>query len=283
MCVAGSRRNSENCAMRKNSPDAGIPEDDADGGGKNFVTALEKGLEVLTCFGRDAARLTLSEVARLTHMTPGSARRCLHTLRVLGYLESDGKRFWMAPRALLVAHAYLSSRPTPQLAQPLLDALSERTRQSASLGKLLDEDVIIIARSTARRSLSTGLGIGSRLPAYCSAIGRVLLAGLPPAEAARRVRAMQRVPLTPRTIYRFDEVLARVRQCREQGWAGNDEELEIGVRSLAVPVIDRDGEVAGGLSISVRAERMTFGEFRDTLLPVLFRARDSLAARLVRE
>lgn len=266
--------------MRKNPDDAPSTAAPAD---KNFVASLQKGLDVLTCFGRDAAKLTLSEVARRTGSSPASARRSLHTLHVLGYLESDGKRFWVAPRALLVAHAYLSSRPTPQLAQPLLDALSERTRQSASLGKLLDDDVIIIARSTARRSLSTGLGIGSRLPAYCSSLGRVLLAGLPPAEAARRVRAMHRVPLTPHTVWKSDEVLARVRACREQGWAGIDEELEIGVRSLAVPVIARDGELAGGLSIAVRAERMLSSEFRATLLPVLFRARDSLAARLVRE
>jgi IclR family transcriptional regulator, pca regulon regulatory protein len=266
--------------MRKNPKEASAPGSAAD---KNFVASLQKGLEVLTCFGRNAAKLTLSEVARLTGSTPGSARRSLHTLHMLGYLASDGKRFWVAPRALLVAHAYLSSRPTPQLAQPLLDALSERTRQSASLGKLLDEDVIVIARSTARRSLSTGLGIGSRLPAYCSALGRVLLAGLPPPEAARRVRAMHRVPLTPHTVYRADEVLAKLRECREQGWSGNDEELEIGVRSLAVPVLDRDGELVAGLSISVRAERMLFRDFRTTMLPVLLRARDSLAARLVRE
>jgi IclR family transcriptional regulator, pca regulon regulatory protein len=267
--------------MRKNST-AALPRDPA-GGDRNFVASLQKGLEVLTCFGHDAARLTLSEVARLTGSSPASARRSLHTLLALGYLESDGKRFWMAPRALLVAHAYLSSRPTPQLAQPLLDALSERTRESASLGKLLDDHAIIIARSTARRSLSTGLGIGSRLPAYCSAIGRVLLASLPPDDAVRRVRAMRKAPLTARTVYRTDEVLALVRQCRDQGWAGNDGELELGVRSMAVPVVDRDGQTVGGLSISVRAERMTFGEFRQALLPTLLKARDSLVGQLVRE
>lgn len=250
---------------------------------KNFVASLQKGLDVLTCFGRERSRLTLSEVARLTGSTPGSARRSLHTLLALDYLESDGKRFWMAPRALLVAHAYLSSRPTPQLAQPLLDALSERTRQSASLGKLLDDDVIIIARSTARRSLSTGLGIGSRLPAYCSAIGRVLLASLPVEAAAARVRAMDRVALTPCTITRLTEVLAVVEACRQRGWAENDEELEVGVRSMAVPVFDRDGATVGGLSISVRAERMSLAEFRAELLPMLQKARDALAARLVRE
>jgi len=247
---------------------------------KDFVTALQKGLDVLTCFGRRAAKLTLSEVARLTGSSPASARRSLHTLLALDYLESDGKRFWVAPRALLVAHAYLTSRPIPQLAQPLLDALSERTRESASLGKLLDDDVIIIARSTARRSLSTGLGIGSRLPAYCSALGRVALASLPPAEAARRGKAMQRVPLTPKSIYETDAVLAAVERCRQEGWSGNDEELELGVRSMAVPVHDRNGTFVGGLSISVRAERMSMSEFRDTLLPVLQKARDRLGEQL---
>ena len=259
--------------MRKNSA-APLRQD------KDFVTALSKGLDVLTSFNRQHAKLTLSEVARLTGSSPASARRSLVTLQARGFLESDGKRFWVAPRALLVAHAYLSSRPTPQLAQPLLDALAERTRQSASLGKLLDDDVIIIARSTARRSLSTGLGIGARLPAYCSALGRVMLAALPRAEATQRVRAMQRVPLTPRTIHEADAVLAELELCRRRGWAGADGELELGVRSLAVPVHDHAGTLVGGLSISVRAERMTMEEFRDRLLPVLLKGRDQLAARL---
>ncbi len=281
MCGAGLPQASENCAMRKNAttPDDTLPAP-AD---KSFVASLHKGLEVLACFGREHSRLTLSEAARLTGTSPASARRALLTLQALGYLDSDGRRWRVTPRVLLLAHAYLASRPTPQLAQPLLDALSERTRESASLGQLLDDDVVIIARSTARRSLSTGLGIGSRLPAYASAIGRVLLAGLPPAEAARRVRAMPRAALTPRTVHRSDDVLALVQRCREQGWAGNDGELEAGVRSMAVPVRDRDGHTVAGLSISVRAERMGFEEFRANMLPPLLRARDSLAARLVRD
>lgn len=266
--------------MRKNSP---APPIGTPLVRRDFVTSLQKGLDVLTCFNREASRLTVTEVARLTGSSPASARRSLHTLHALGYLETDGKRFWVAPRALLVAHAYLASRPTPQLAQPLLDALSERTRESASLGKLLGDDVIVIARSTARRSLSTGLGIGSRLPAYCSAMGRVLLASLPPAEAARRVQAMPRKPLTPQTVYRADEVLALVARCREEGWAGNDGELEIGVRSMAVPVFDRQGTAVGAMSIAVRAERMTLPEFRDAFLPALRKARDTLATRLYRE
>jgi len=247
---------------------------------RNFVVALAKGLDVLTCFNRQASRLTLSEVARLTGSTAASARRSLHTLHAMGYLESDGKRFWVAPRALLVAHSYLASRPIPQLAQPLLDALSERTRLSASLGKLLDDDAMIIARSTARRSLSTGLAIGSRLPAYCSALGRVLLAALPEREAERRLRAMARGALTPKTAYQLDELLPLLARCRREGWAASNEELEIGVRSLAVPACTRSGQPAGALSISVRAERLSMAEFRSTFLPLLGKARDKLREQL---
>jgi IclR family pca regulon transcriptional regulator len=189
----------------------------------------------------------------------------------------------MGPRALLVAHSYLSSRPTPQLAQPLLDALSERTRESASVGKLVGDHAIIIARSTARRSLSVGLGIGSRLPSYCSALGRVLLASLPPPEAAQRVNAMVRPALTPRTVHKADAVLALVTRCREDGWAGNDGELEIGVRSMAVPVFDREGRTVAAMSIAVRVERMTFHAFQEAFLPALLKARDTLAGRIYGE
>lgn len=247
---------------------------------RNFVASLQKGLDVLTCFGRLHSRLTVSEVARLTHVSPASARRSLLTLQKIGYLDSDGKRFWMLPRSLLIANAYLSSRPMPSLAQPLLDALSERTRESASLGQLLDGDAIIVARSTARRSLSLGLGIGSRLPAYCSSIGRVLLAGLPPQEAAARVRAMKRVPLTPKTIYSIPRVLELLEHCRAEGYASNEGELEIGVRSMAVPLRDRQGQVVAAMSIAVGLERMGMMEFREAFLPMLMRARDTLAQRL---
>lgn len=262
------RKNESPALMEVNAPD------------RHFVTSLQKGMDVLTCFGRQHSRLTLSEVARLTGMSPASARRSLLTLHQLGYLDSDGKRFWMLPRALLVAHAYLSSRPMPSLAQPLLDALSERTRESASLGQLLDNDAIIVARSTARRSLSTGLGIGSRLPAYCSALGRALLAGLPPAEAQARLRGMKRVALTPQTVHSVPRVMELLERCRAEGFATNDGELEIGVRSMAVPVRDQQGQVVAAMSIAVRVERMNMSELREAFLPMLHRARDTLAARL---
>lgn len=247
---------------------------------RDHIASLQKGLQVLTCFGRQHTRLTVSEVARLTGTTPASARRALLTLHALGYLDSDGKLFWMQPRSLLIAHAFLASRPMPSIAQPLLDSLSDRTRESASLGQLLDDDVIIIGRSTAQRSLSIGLGIGSRLPAYCSAIGRVLLASLPAQEAERRLHAMPRHALTPQTVVQIPQLLDILSHCRAAGWAGSDGELEIGVRSMAVPVRDRAGPVTAAMSIAVRAERLGMQEFRDTFLAPLLRARKTLEDRL---
>lgn len=250
---------------------------------KHFVTSLQKGLQVLTCFDRLHSRLTVSDVARLTGSTPASARRSLLTLQDLGYLASDGKHFWMQPRCLEVAHAYLSSRPIPSLAQPLLDALSERTRESATLAKLVDDHAIIIARSTARRSLTVGLGIGSRLPAYCSALGRILLSGLPDEELRRRLAAMPRPAITPHTVTGVDELLAIVRACRADGYSTSDEELEIGVRSMAVPVFNRAGVMTAGLSIVVRADRMGMGECREAYLPALRRAQARLRQQLFQD
>lgn len=247
---------------------------------RNFVESLRKGLDVLTCFDRRHTRLTLSEVARLTNSTPASARRSLGTLVQLGYLGSNGKLFWMLPKSLLVAYSFLSSRPMPALAQPLLDALSERTRESASLGALLEDDAIIIGRSTARRSLSTGLGIGSRLPVYCSAIGRVLLSGLPREEARARLSAIERLPLTSRTAVAMDDLLRVLDLCRESGWSFSDGELELGVRSMAVPVRDPEGKTIAAMSIAVRAERVGMSEFKDVFLQPLIRARNELEKKM---
>ena len=212
--------------------------------------------------------------------TPASARRALLTLQAIGYLDGDGKHFWMAAQSLSIAHAYLSSRPMPSLAQPLLDALSESTRESASLAELLDGDAIVIARSTARRSLSVGLGIGARLPGYCSALGRILLASLPPSVAEQRLRAMARPALTMRTVTDVQALLPILERCRLDSYSENDGELECGVRSIAVPVRSRSGETIAAMSIAVRAERMAAIEFRDAFLPKLRRASSVLSDRL---
>jgi IclR family pca regulon transcriptional regulator len=249
----------------------------AGGDRRSFVASLEKGLHVLTCFDRVHSRLTLSEVARALDESPASARRSLLTLVALGYVAHDGKRFWLLPKVLLFANAFFSSRPLPTLAQPLLDGLSERTRESASIAQLVDGDAMIVARATARRSLTVGLRIGSRLPIHLSATGRVLLAAMPIAEARARVAATSLAPLTSRSTRTVEAVLAQVEACRDRGYAVCDGELELAVRSMAVPVRDRAGRVVAAMSIAVRAERWALGDFVDGFLPALRRAQKRLA------
>ena len=247
---------------------------------RDFVASLEKGLKVLLCFERKHARLNLSEVARLTGYTPATARRLLMTLQALDYLHSDGKRFWVAPRTLLLARPYLNSRPAPQLAQPVLDKLADRTRQSASLGLLLDQEVLIIARSTARRTLSTGLGIGSRLPAFCSALGRAVLSTLPPEEAVRYLSATPFHAYTPKTVQDLASANEQVQNCRAYGWAECNEELEVGVRSIAVPISRFPDKTIAAVSLSVRAERMSMEAFLQLHLAAVQEARDELKAKI---
>lgn len=243
---------------------------------RDFVVSLEKGLQVLLCFDRKHAKLSLTEVARLTGHTPAAARRFLRTLEALGYLGTDGKRFWVAPRTLLLARPYLASRAAPQVAQPILDKLAERTRQSASLGVMLDNEVLIIGRSTGRRTLSTGLGIGSRLPVFCSAIGRAVLSSLPEQEVLARLSTTTMSPWTPHTVTDIGPAVESVNRCRIQGWAECDEELELGVRSIALPISDPADKTRAAISLSVRAERMGMEAFRLAHLPAIEEAREEL-------
>lgn len=230
------------------------------------------------CFERKHSKLSLSEVARLTGYSPATARRFLMTLQALDYLHSDGKRFWVAPRTLLLARPYLVSRPAPQLAQPILDTLAERTRQSASLGIMLDNEVLIIARSTGRRTLSTGLGIGSRLPAYCSSLGRALLSALPEEDVMNYLAKTSFEKWTSKTVQDIASAASCIEHCRSEGWAECNEELELGVRAIAVPIHDASGQSVAAVSLSVRAERMTMQLFQETHLSAIQEAGNRLGS-----
>lgn len=247
---------------------------------RDFVASLEKGLHVLRCFERKHSKLTLTEVSRLSGYTPAATRRLLLTLSELDYLHTDGKWFWVAPRSLLLARPYLMSRPAPQLAQPVLDKLADRTRQSASLGLLLDQEVLIIARSNGRRTLSTGLGIGSRLPAFCSALGRAVLSTQPHEDVVSYLSATPLTAYTPRTTIDVASATEQVEHCRLYGWAECDEELELGVRSIAVPISNRSDKTIAALSLSVRAEAMGMPAFRQLHLSAIQAARDELKATI---
>jgi IclR family pca regulon transcriptional regulator len=247
---------------------------------KEYVAGLEKGLAIIEAFGIRNGALTLSEAAEITGHSRASARRSLLTLQRLGYVDSDGRYFRLAARVLRLGHAYLTSTSLAKIAQPTLEGLSERTRESSSLAVLDGGDAVFLARATARRSLSTGLGLGSRLPAHCAATGRVLLAALPPAEAERRLQRMPRHALTPHTRTAIPDLMLLLEEVRAQGYAVSDEEIERGLRSVAVPILDAGGQTIASMSIAASASRRSLDSMLDTLLPELERVRRVLATML---
>ena len=249
-------------------------------GEKEYVAGLEKGLLIIEAFGIKNKPLTLSEAAEITGHTRASARRSLLTLQRLGYVEGDGKLFWLAPRVLRLGHAYITSTSLAKTMQPTLEAISERTRESTSFAVLDGSDVVFVARAATRRSLSNALGLGSRLPAHSAATGRVLLAGLPEEEALRRLERMARPQLTPHTLVDVPALRDLLADVRKRGYAVCDEELELGVRSLAVPVRDVEGRTMGALSIVSATSRRSLDNMVEQLLPELERARRMLSAIL---
>jgi IclR family pca regulon transcriptional regulator len=154
-----------------------------------------------------------------------------------------------------------------QVAQPILEMTSERARESASIAVLDSQDVVFVARATHRRSLSTGLEVGARLPAYCSATGRVLLAEMRKEDVRFLLNRMSRPALTPHTRTSLRDILQEIDRARQQGYALADEELEIGLRSIAVPLRTGRGELVAALSLSVTTQRMTRDEMVEALLP----------------
>jgi IclR family pca regulon transcriptional regulator len=247
---------------------------------KDHMGGLAKGLRLLEAFDAAHARMTVTEAARQVDISLASARRCLLTLVELGYLQTDGKRYWLDHGALRISYAYASSTQLPRLFQPALDALSERSRESASLAVLHGDVVVIAARSTARRTMRVGLGVGSRLPLHCSAAGRALLLDRPEAELRALLARLPLERFTPRTLTTARELLGELAASRERGYGVCDEEIELGVRSLAVPIRDGQARTVAAMSISTRAERMTLAEMAETYLPALLRSQAWARTRL---
>ena len=222
-----------------------MPDQAAD---RNFMAGLGKGLSVIECFDDRRTRLTISEAATLAGMSRAAARRCLLTLRTLGYAEYDGKYFSLTPRVLRLGYAYLTSTELPQLIQPYLERLSEEVQESCSAAILADTEVVYIARSAKKRVMSVGLGVGSRLPAFCTSMGRVLLAGLEPEALERWLRGLRAPSLTRFTLTDRGQLRSALERVRAQGYAYVEQELQEGLCSLAVPVRDDRGQTVAALN-----------------------------------
>ncbi len=248
--------------------------------GDSYVQSFARGLEVIRSFSAQAPRQTLTEVAGRAGLTRAGARRILLTLQTLGYVESDGKLFSLTPRILDLGFAYLSSMPIWNLAEPVMEALVEQVKESCSAAALDGTDIVYVLRVPTRKIMSIGLGVGSRLPAYCTSMGRMLLAGLPDDEAIRRLRAARRTPLTRHTIVDVDALIAKVQQARKQGWCLVNQELEEGLVSIAAPITNRNGRTVAALNISGQANRTSSKAMQDTMLPPLLESSQAVSRLL---
>lgn len=231
--------------------------------GREFVESLARGLTVLTAFGEGRAELTLTEVAQATGLARATARRALITYEHLGLVAPSGdRRFALTPRVLSLGFPPLSRTTLPELALPHLTALASRIHESASLAILVGDEIQYTARVATSRVMSVNIAVGTRLPAYATALGRVLLADAPPREHELR-------PLTPRTLTDPVALAAELDTVRSQGYALVDEELEAGLRSIAVPVRDRTGRVVAALNTPTHVARRTVEEYVRDILPEL--------------
>lgn len=240
---------------------------------KEHVMGLEKGLLLIEAFGVSCTPMTLSQAAEITGHSTASTRRLLLTLERLGYASRHGRQFALEPRTLRLVHAYVNSTSLTKIAQPILEITSERTRESASLAVLDGHHVVFVARSTRRRSLSFGLGIGARLPAHSCATGRVLMSAMNDEEVRGVLRRVTRRPITPNTKVDMTAILNEVRWVRKHGYSIIDQELELGLRSIAVPVQNNRGMLIGAISLSVATTRMSIDDMVKKLLPELLAAR----------
>ncbi len=248
------------------------PESDSD-----LMGGFAKGLLVLEAFGRERQRLTIAEVSRLTGLDRATSRRCLLTLRRLGYATHDGKNFALTVRVLSLGRACLATTPLPEQLQPLLDRLAATIEESCSCSVLDDTEIVYIARAAQRRVMSVGLGVGSRLPAYCASMGRVLLAALPDDDMVSALDRSDIRPLTAKTLTDRAALVAEIARVRAQGFALIDEELEIGLRSLAIPIRNVSGRVVAALNTGVQTSRISIDRLQGEFLPALLDVQRTLA------
>ena len=238
-------------------------------GSRSYVTALARGLAVLRAFDEQNAQLTLSDVARIVDLPRASARRALLTLQALGYVESNGRGFSLSPQVLTLARAYLASSPVPRVAQGFIENVSETLGESCSLSVLHDDEVIYIARSTRKRIGSLHRDVGAHLPAHCTSMGRVLLAALPDTEREAFLARVNLEAFTPYTVTDRKELNALLERTRRNGYCLVDQELEIDLRSIAVPVRNASGRVIAAMNVSAQASRTPRKMLSEKFLPAL--------------
>ncbi|SFO96072.1 IclR family transcriptional regulator [Pseudomonas borbori] len=250
-------------------------------GDPNFMTSLARGLAVINAFQERKRHLTIAQISHRTEIPRAAVRRCLYTLMKLGYATSDGRTYSLLPKVLTLGHAYLSSTPLAVSAQPYLDRISEQLHEACNLATLEGEQVLYIARSAIpQRLISVDLSVGSRLPAYCTSMGRILLAALDDDSLHDYLNHADLQAKTSRTLHTPQALWECLQQVRQQGWCLVDQELEQGLRSLAVPVYDSSGHVLAAMNVSTHAGRVPASELEQRFLPIMLSASRELSSQL---
>ena len=247
---------------------AAISDDGMERSGE-FVRAFDRGLAVIRTFTGEHERRTLADVARAAGLNRATTRRLLLTLEQLGYVRQEEQRFSLTPKVLEIGYAYLSSLPWWEVAQPHLETLSEELGESTSAAVLDRDDIVYVLRAPSRRILTVSLAVGTRLPAYATSTGRVLLAHLPPAERAAYLDRVELARLTPHTVTDRDALAGVLDAVVGQGWAVVDQEVEMGVRSVAAPISGRDCRVFAAINVSTHPATVDEKELQERVLPRL--------------
>jgi len=237
--------------------------------GDSYVQSFARGLEVIRSFHAQAPAQTLSEVAAHSGLTRAGARRILLTLQTLGYVDTDGRLYRLTPRILDLGFAYLSSMPIWNLAEPVMEELVAQVKESCSAAVLDATDIVYVLRVPTHKIMRITLGVGSRLPAFCTSMGRVLLADLPDDALRARLEASDRTARTRHTVVDVDSLVTRVAHVRRQGWCIVNQELEEGLISVAAPITSRAGRTVAALNISGQANRTNVRTAQEQLLPPL--------------
>src|SRR5579871_1169781 len=254
---------------------------DAFTGDPNFMTSLARGLIVIQAFTQQSPQMTISQLSIRTGLSRAAVRRCLYTLTKLGFAGAeDGSRYSLRPRMLTLSHTYTTSNTLSTAAQPILERMSSALRESFSVATLDGDDIVYVARTTVNRVMAVDLHIGSRLPAYCTSMGRILLAYLPPEQLEQYLSRVVLTPHTPRTVISHEKLRIALRNVRRHGYALVDQEYEIGLRSLAVPVYAPTGRVVATINLSGSSPRIPVYDMQTRFLPHLRNAATELGAFL---
>jgi len=250
--------------------------------GAHHVQSLERGLAVIKAFHAGAAELTLSDVARATGLTRAAARRFLLTLTDLGYVRTDGRDYSLTPRVLDLGVAYVRSTGLWDVARPHLERLVARTNESCSIAQLDGSDIVYVARVAVPKIVGLSVQIGTRFPALPTSLGKVQLAALPTAELEAVLAQASRSGLVPRWQPDRAERDAELREVRARGWALTDEQLALGIRSVAAPLRDGHGRVIAGVNVNCHAAETPVEKLLEHHLPLLLQTAGEISADFAR-